>query len=65
MVRRQLVPSKTTLLGLVKHVTFVEGVRFDRAVTAGRTTRSGSLGPLMAHFRLREGDAISTSDGEF
>ena len=24
--RRRLVPSKTTLLGLVKHATFVEGV---------------------------------------
>jgi len=32
----QLVPSKTTLLGLLKHVTYVEGVWFDQAVT-GRT----------------------------
>src|SRR3954452_15630215 len=35
-VRRALVPSRTTLLGLVKHVTFVERVWFDEAVT-GRT----------------------------
>ena len=28
--RRHLVPSKSTLLGLVKHVTFVEGVWFDQ-----------------------------------
>lgn len=34
--RASLVPSRTTLLGLVKHVTFVEGVWFDQAVT-GRT----------------------------
>jgi len=34
--RMQLVPSKTTLLGLLKHVTYVEGVWFDQAVT-GRT----------------------------
>ena len=27
--RLRLVPSKTTLLGLVKHVTYVEGVWFD------------------------------------
>jgi hypothetical protein len=27
--RRRLVASKTTLLGLVKHATFVEGVWFD------------------------------------
>jgi hypothetical protein len=34
--RLRLVPSKTTLLGLVKHVTFVEGVWFDQALS-GRT----------------------------
>ena len=31
--RRSLVPSLTTLLGLVKHATFVEKVWFDEAVT--------------------------------
>ena len=31
--RRRLVPSKTTLLGLVTHATFVEGVWFDQAIT--------------------------------
>ena len=31
--RRRLVPSRTTLLGLLKHVTYVEGVWFDQAVT--------------------------------
>jgi hypothetical protein len=31
--RRALVPSRTTLLGLVKHATFVEAVWFDEAVT--------------------------------
>ncbi len=31
--RRRLVPSKTTLLGLVKHVTYVEGVWFDQAIS--------------------------------
>ncbi len=34
--RVALVPSKTTLLGLVKHATFVEQVWFDEAIT-GRT----------------------------
>jgi Protein of unknown function (DUF664) len=29
--RLRLVPSMTTLLGLVKHVTYVEGVWFDQA----------------------------------
>ena len=31
--RRSLVASKTTLLSLVKHATFVERVWFDQAVT--------------------------------
>jgi hypothetical protein len=31
--RRRLVPSKTTLLGLVKHATLAEAVLFDQAVT--------------------------------
>jgi hypothetical protein len=31
--RRRLLPSNTTLLGLVKHATFVEGVWFDQAIT--------------------------------
>ena len=31
--RRSLVPSQTTLLGLVQHATFVEKVWFDEAVT--------------------------------
>lgn len=34
--RRSLVPSRTTLLGLVKHATFVERVWFDEGVR-GRT----------------------------
>ena len=36
--RRQLVPSLTTLLGLVKHAAFAERVWFDVAL-AGRTAR--------------------------
>jgi hypothetical protein len=31
--RLRLVPSKTTVLGLVKHVTYVEGVWFDQAIS--------------------------------
>jgi hypothetical protein len=31
--RRSLVPSRTTLLGLVKHATFVEKVWFDEGIT--------------------------------
>ena len=42
--RRQLVPSTTTLLGLVKHVAFVEGVWFDRAVTGRSHDEIGIAG---------------------
>ena len=49
--RRQLVPSKTTLLGLVKHVTFVEGVWFDQAVTGRSYEEIGIAGPSTAHLR--------------
>ena len=43
--RLRLVPSKTTLLGLVKHVTYVEGVWFE-AIAAAPTPRSASPPPL-------------------
>lgn len=58
--RRRLVPSKTTLLGLVKHLTFVEGVWFDQAVT-GRTQRQiGIAGTVDGSFTLRAGDTVET-----
>ncbi|MGI8763210.1 MAG: DUF664 domain-containing protein [Ilumatobacteraceae bacterium] len=38
--RLRLVPSKTTLLGLLKHVTYVEGVWFDQAISGRPTRRS-------------------------
>ncbi len=40
-VRRSLVPSRTTLLGLVKHATFVEKVWFDEAVTGRSPAKIG------------------------
>lgn len=40
--RVSLVPSSTTLLGLVKHATFVEKVWFGEAVTAAPVTNSAS-----------------------
>ena len=58
--RRQLVPSKTTLLGLVKHVTFVEGVWFDQAVTGRSYEEIGIAETVDGPFRLGDGDSIST-----
>jgi uncharacterized damage-inducible protein DinB len=53
--RRRLVPSKTTLLGLVKHVTYVERVWFDQAITG---TPTGSTPDRS--FTLRRDDTIET-----
>lgn len=58
--RLRLVPSKTTLLGLVKHVTYVEGVWFDQAVT-GRTYREiGVATSPDRSFTLRASDTIDS-----
>jgi hypothetical protein len=58
--RRRLVPSKTTLLGLVKHATFVEGVWFDQAVTGRSYAEIGIAGTVDGSFTLRKGDTIAT-----
>ena len=58
--RRSLVPSKTTLLGLLKHVTFVEGVWFDQAVTGRSYAAIGIASTVDASFTLRKADTITT-----
>lgn len=59
-VRRRLVPSLTTLLGLVKHATFVEQVWFDEALT-GRTRREiGIPVTVDESFTLDEADTIAS-----
>jgi len=63
--RMRLVPSNTTLLGLVKHVTFVEGVWFDQAIT-GRTTAAIGIATTPARsFTLRKSDSISSVQAEY
>jgi hypothetical protein len=58
--RLKLVPSKTTLLGLLKHVTYVEGVWFDQAVT-GRTHREiGIASTPDRSFTLHASDTIAS-----
>jgi hypothetical protein len=58
--RRRIVPSKTTLLGLVKHATFVESVWFDQAIT-GRSPAEIGLAPSVdASFDLLDGDTIES-----
>jgi hypothetical protein len=58
--RVRLVPSATTLLGLLKHVTYVEGVWFDQAVD-GRTAREiGIVTTPARSFALRRTDTIAS-----
>jgi hypothetical protein len=59
-VRRSLVPSRTTLLGLVKHVTFVEKVWFDEAVTCRSRAEIGIPATPDESFILGDGDTIVT-----
>ena len=63
--RMSLVPSKTTLLGLVKHVTFVEGVWFDQAVTGRTYAAIGIATTPERSFTLRKSDTISSVKAEY
>ena len=58
--RQRLVPSKTTLLGLVKHGTFVERVWFEEAVTCEPRTETGIEAGPDESFELRETDTIDS-----
>jgi hypothetical protein len=58
--RRSLVPSRTTLLGLVKHATFVEKVWFDEAVTRRSRAAIGIPATPDESFVLADGDSIDS-----
>jgi hypothetical protein len=58
--RRSLVPSRTTLLGLVKHATFVEKVWFDEAATGRSRAEIGIPATPDESFILRDDDTISS-----
>jgi hypothetical protein len=58
--RRSLVPSRTTLLGLVKHATFVEEVWFDEAVTCRSRAEIGIPATPDESFILREDDTVAS-----
>jgi hypothetical protein len=58
--RRSLVPSRTTLLGLVKHATFVEKVWFDEGVTCRSRAEIGIPATPDESFILHEGDTIAS-----
>jgi hypothetical protein len=58
--RRSLVPSATTLLGLVKHAAFVEKVWFDEAVTCRSRAEIGIPATPRESFVLHDSDTIAT-----
>jgi len=58
--RRRLVPSKTTLLGLLKHVTYVEGVWFDQAVTGRTDQEIGIASTPDRSFTLTKSDTVES-----
>ncbi|MGI8679690.1 MAG: DinB family protein [Jatrophihabitans sp.] len=63
-VRRRLVPSRTTLLGLVKHAAFVEKVWFDEAVTCRSRAEIGIPATPDESFMLGDDDTIATAQRE-
>ena len=58
--RQSLVPSRTTLLGLVKHATFVEKVWFDEAVTFRSRAEIGIPATSGESFILHGDDTIAS-----
>jgi len=58
--RLRLLPSQTTLLGLLKHVTYVEGVWFEQAIN-GRSYEEIGIPSTPDHsFNLTPADTIAS-----
>ncbi|MFV2101038.1 DinB family protein [Micromonospora sp. LOL_024] len=58
--RRSLVPSRTTLLGLVKHAAFVERVWFDEGVTGRSRAEIGIPTTPDESFVLDDTDTVDS-----
>ncbi|SDM74296.1 DinB family protein [Allokutzneria albata] len=58
--RRSLVASRTTLLGLVKHATFVEKVWFNEGITCTPRTELGLPATPDESFVLTDDDTIES-----
>lgn len=63
--RRSLVPSRTTLLSLVKHAVFVETVWFGEAVTGRPRTDYGLPSDSRDSFLLSPEDTVETVADEY
>lgn len=62
--RLRLVSSKTTLLGLLKHATYLEGFYFDRAITGRSFKDIGIARTPDRSFTLTKADTISSVQQE-
>ena len=58
--RASLVPSRTTLLGLVKHVTYVEKFYFDHVITGSSLKELGVASTPARSFILTKNDTIAS-----
>jgi hypothetical protein len=58
--RRSLVPSLTTLLGLVKHATFVELAWFDEGITFRPRSEFGFASSVEESFTLTDEDTVAS-----
>ena len=59
-VRRRLVPSATTLLGLVKHVTWMQRVWFEECVGGTSRRELGLVAGPDQSFRIAEDDTVAS-----
>ncbi|RKT52741.1 DinB family protein [Saccharothrix australiensis] len=58
--RRRLVPSATTLLGLLKHVTWMQRVWFEECVGGTPRQELGLVGTPDESFRLAADDTVAS-----
>lgn len=63
--RARLVPSLTTLLGLVKHAAFVERVWFGHRIGGRSRAEVGLPDEIADSFRLTETDTIASVRADF
>jgi uncharacterized damage-inducible protein DinB len=58
--RRRLVPSATTLLGLLKHVTWMQRVWFEECIGGRPRLELGLVRSPEESFRLADDDTVAT-----
>ncbi|WP_319448229.1 MULTISPECIES: DinB family protein [unclassified Mycobacterium] len=59
--RRRLVPSATTLLGLLKHVTWMQRVWFEQCVGGTSRRELGLVQSVEESFQLADDDTIASA----